>query len=113
MKPGNAMKMFGTLNVVHNIVEVNTDDEDDWSVTRKSKANRTVGGSSKFEYVLFDVKGETFDKETYSEDGIAAAMRAIRQSKEAAEKFVDTSDNDVNNGWGDDDDDDESPFDWD
>ena len=112
MKPGYAMKMFGTINVVHNIVEVDTDDEDDWGVTRKSSANRAVGGSSKFEYVLFDVKGETFDKETYSEDGIAAAMRAIRQSKEAAEKFVDTSDNDVNDGWGsDDDDDDDTPWD--
>lgn len=110
MKPGNAMKMFGTVNVVHNIVEVSSDDEDDWGVTRKSSANKSVGGSSKFEYVLFDVRGETFDKETYTEEGIAAAMKAIRNAKEASEKFVDTSD-DAGNGWDDDDDDDESSWD--
>ena len=108
MKPGNAMTMYGNINVVHDIVEVE-DDDNDWGVQRKSKQNR-VNSRSRFEYVLFDVKGATFDTETYSEDSIAQAMKAIKNAKDASAKFVDVSETSTDD-WGSDEDLDDMPWD--
>lgn len=104
MKPGNAMTMMGNIEVVHDVAVV--DEEDDWNVQRKSPLNR-VNSRSHYEYVIYDTKGD-FDKETYSEDSIAAAIKAIKQSKEASQKFADSNDNEEEVDWTKDDD---TPFD--
>ena len=110
MKPGYSMKMFGEISVVHDIVEEEEDD-DDWGVQRKSKKN-VVKSRSRFEYVLFDVDGKTFDAEEYSEDGIAKAMKAIKNAKTAEAKFADKDEEENEQEWGfDEDDDDSDPWD--
>lgn len=107
MKPGNSMTMFGNIKVVHDIVEVESDSEDDWGVKRKSPQNR-VNSRSRFEYVLYDVKGPTFSKEEYTEDDIADAIKAIKKSKDVEKNFGTDEDE---NDWTKVDSDDDLPWD--
>lgn len=111
MKPGYAIKMFGCIYIQHLVDTVV--EEDDWGTTKQSPLKR-VNAPTKREYVVYDVKGDTFDTETYSEKDVADAIRKIKAAKDAANNFGDKPNESVSNsnGWDDDDDDgEEAPWD--
>ena len=88
MNPGNAIKTFGHIKVVNNIATVN-EEEDDWGNKKTSPMEpRRVNGATNYEYVIYKVDGSTFDTETYTEEAISAAMKAVKASKEAEKKFA-------------------------
>lgn len=107
LKPGNFIKLIGKLNVIGNIEEVEVDNG--WGETSKlGRAN------SKFrtEYMIVGADPNSIDKETYSEEEIAAAIRKIKASKEAEKNFGDQPEENVDDlPWGDvDDSEDEDPW---
>lgn len=103
MKPGNSIATYGRISVV-NSVETTEVEDDGWGSTETSPMER-VSAPTKREYIVYKVDPETFDKETYTEEGIAAALKKIKAAKNAEQKFV-VEDNDAND-WGDDDEEDE------
>ena len=115
MRSGNAIKTYGRISIVHNVEEVEV--SDDWGSTEVSPMeNKKVAGSSKTEYIVYKVDGDTFDTETYDEDAIAAAIRAVKNEKEAKKNFGDKPTSKVVNvsadDWDDEDNlDDEEPWD--
>lgn len=107
LKPGNFIKLIGKLNVIGNVEEVEVDNG--WGET--SKINRA---NSKFrtEYTIVGADPNSIDKETYSEEEIAAAIRKIKASKEAEKNFGDQPEESVDDlPWGDvDNSEDEDPW---
>lgn len=106
MKPSDAMKMYGRVSITHMIEQV-VDDDDDWGndPNERSPMETAVKAPSKTEYIVYKVDGKTFDKETYSEESIAEALRAIKSAKTASEKFVDKDEVATVDEWNGDDDD--------
>ena len=107
MNPANSIKTYGRISV-----ETSTEtvvEDDGWGSTEVSPMERQ-NAPVKREYIVYKVAGETFEKEKYTEEKIAAAIKAIKNAKKAEEKFVAEEDTDVDSGWGDDDD---TPFDTD
>lgn len=102
MKIGNAIKTYGRISVENNIEAVTAED-DEWGSTEVSPMER-INAPVKREYIVYKVDKDTFDTETYSEESIAKALKAIKNAKEASEKFVDNNNEDVDSGWGDDED---------
>ena len=107
LKPGNAINVYGRVDVVSNVSDVSSD-ESDWG-TRKSPLKRMNTPVIR-EYVVYDADHpDTVDKETYSEESIAAAIKKIKAAQTATENFGDkvksakpdiyVDDND--SGWGD------------
>ena len=109
MKPGYAIKTFGRVDVINDIVAVDEDD-DDWG--EKSPMER-VNSESRFEYVVYRADPSSIEKEDYSEKDIAEAIRKINAAKTAKENFGDKSgvSVDADDNWDSDDDSDESPWD--
>lgn len=109
MKPGYAIQTFGKINVVNNIVATE-EEEDGWG---ESSPLERVNSPVIREYMVYKANPNTIDKETWSEDDIATAIRKLKAAKEARANFgekpsVDTS-AEVDD-WGDSDDDD-TPWD--
>ena len=101
LKSSNAIKTYGRIEVTNNTSEVEAED-DGWGET---SVMERVNAPIKREYVIFRAVKESIDTETYSDAKIANALKAIKNAKDASEKFVDTSNDDSD--WGDDDDGDE------
>lgn len=108
MKPSNSIKTYGRISIENNIESVL--EEDDWGNTEISPMER-INAPVKREYIVYKVDGNTFETEKYSEEKIAAAIKAINQAKEADNKFVAEDDKADNSGWDDDIDDGETPWD--
>lgn len=106
MKPGNSIKTFGRISVVGNVETVQEDDG--WGGNGEVSPMERVNTPVIREYIVYKVDGNTFDKETYTEESIAKAIKSVKNAKEASAKFVDTSDDGTD--WGDSDDDEESPW---
>ena len=107
LKPGNFIKVVGKVDVVGNIEEVVVDDG--WG--EQSKINRN-NGSFRTEYIVVGADPHSIDKETYSEDDIAAAIKKIKASKEAERNFGEQIENDdVDAPWDDDGGFDDDPWD--
>lgn len=108
MKIGNAIKTYGRISVENNIEAVMAE-ADEWGSTEVSPMER-INVPTKREYIVYKVDKDTFDTETYSEESIAKALKAIKNAKEASEKFVDNDNENVDSGWGDDEDTEDSPW---
>jgi len=111
MKPAYAIKTYGRIEVINDISAVETDD-DGWG---EASPMERLNSPTKREYVVYKAVPDTIDKETYSEDKIAAAIRAIKNAKEAEQKFVVNDDTSSDADWGDGDfgdsnNDDETPW---
>lgn len=109
MKPGYAIQTFGRINVVNNIV-VTEEEDSGWG---ESSPLEKANGPVLREYVVYKAVPSTIDKETWSEEDIAAAIRKLKAAKEARANFgekptIDTS-AEVDD-WGDMDDDDDVPW---
>lgn len=100
MKPGNSIKTFGRVVVENNIEEVDPDDAE-WGITESSPMKR-VNAPVKREYMVYDIDTKTFDKETYTEDSIAEAIRKVKAAKQAAQNFGDKASSATgSDDWGD------------
>lgn len=95
LKAYNAITVHGRIEVVNNIQEVV--EEDCWG---ESNAMKSVSAPTKVELVITGATPSTIDTETYTEKNIAEAMKKIRASKEADNKFVVESDTDDGDSWG-------------
>lgn len=95
LKAYNAITVHGRIEVVNNIETV--EEEDCWG---ESNAMNSVNSSSKVELVITGATPSTIDKETYTEKNVAEAMKKIRASKEADNKFVVESETDDGDSWG-------------
>lgn len=92
MKPGYAIKTFGRVDVINNVSAVNTDDEG-WGETSPMQR---VNAPTKREYVVYRAEPNSIDRESYSEEAIAAAIKKIKAAKTAVAKFEGTSNVEVN-----------------
>ena len=103
----NAITVHGRIEVSHSVQEVT--EEDCWG---ESNAMNSVNAPTKVELIITGATPSTIDKETYTEKDVVAAIKKIRASKNAEEKFV-ANDDSSNDDWGDDGfgDDDKSPWD--
>lgn len=93
LKPGNYIQVYGKVNTVSNVEEVETDDG--WGEPSKMKR---VSGKFRTEYVIYGADPNSIDKETYTETDIAAAIKKLNAAKEAEHNFGDIADGDAD--WG-------------
>lgn len=108
LKASNSIKTYGRIEIVSNVSAVDDNDDDDgWG---ESSPMERQNAPVKREYIIYKAVPDSIDTETYSEDSIAKAIKAIKNAKNAEEKFADKSD-DGNEDWGKDDDNhDEDPW---
>ena len=83
MKEGYSVKTFGRIDV---IVDTTTVDSDDSGWGESSPMER-LNAPVRREYVVYRADPGSIDKEEYSTEDIAAAVRKINAAKTAAENF--------------------------
>lgn len=100
MKPNWAIEATGVFasTVLTETVE---SDEDEWG--EKSSFDR-VSAPRKFEMIITGCKPSTIDKESYSENAIAEARKAIANKDKAEKSFGESKKDDDKAPWGDNDD---------
>ena len=102
LKAYNAITVHGKIEVSHDIQEV--DEEDCWG---EANSMNNTNSPTKVELIITGATPSTIDKETYTEKNVNEAVKKIRASKEADNKFVAEDDSaDDDEDWGDADDDD-------
>lgn len=84
----NAITVHGRIEVSNSVQEV--EEEDCWG---ESNSMNSVSNPTKVELIITGATPSTIDKETYTEKNVNEAMKKIRASKEAENKFV-ANDND-------------------
>ena len=110
LKSSNAIKTYGRIEITSNVAEIE-DDDDGWG---ESSPMERLNAPVKREYVIYKAVPDSIDTETYSDEEIAKAIKAIKNAKTASEKFAEKSDDEDDAlDWGGADDD--APFetDWD
>ena len=90
------------------VITETVETEDDWG--KKSSFDR-VNVPRKFELVITGAKPATIDKETYTEDNVAAARKAIANKDATDANYGEKKETATeNDGWGDTSDDDNEPW---
>lgn len=112
MKDGYSIKTFGRIDV---IVDTTTVDSDDSGWGESSPMER-LNAPVRREYVVYRADPGSIDKDEYSADDIAAAVRKINAAKAAAENFGEKTSKSVDisvddDDWSTDDDSDNTPWD--
>lgn len=105
LKAYNAITVHGKIEVSHDVQEV--EEEDCWGEANSMNA---VSNPTKVELIITGATPSTIDKETYTEKNINEAIKKIRASKEADDKFVANDDNATDADWGDSSNDEEEPW---
>ena len=106
MKPGNTIHAYGKVDIIVDTSYVEPEDDGWGDPDPKERLNsRPVT-----EYVITRCLKDTLDKDTYEEAKIAAAIKAIKNAKDAENKFVAESEDSGDDGWGDDSDDEDTPW---
>ena len=105
MKSGYSIKTYGRVEVISDISAVEEED-DGWG---ESSPMERLNSPVRREYVVYKADPNSIEKEDYTEDAIATAIKKIKAAQEAAKNFgdkptVDTGDD--GSDWGDTDDDD-------
>lgn len=98
MKPNWAIEATGVF-VSTVLTETVESDEDEWG--EKSSFDR-VSAPRRFEMIITGCKPSTIDKESYSEDAIAEARKAIANKDRAEKSFGENKKDDDKAPWGDD-----------
>ena len=108
LKASNSIKTYGRIEVIANVSAVEDNDDDGWGeASPMERLNTPV----KREYIIYKAVPDTIDDETYSEAAIAKAIKAIKNAKEAEQKFVVNDEASKDDDWGDSDNsDDETPW---
>lgn len=96
MKPGYAIKTYGKVNIINDISVVEEDDSGWGETSPMERVNSPVIR----EYVVYKADPNTIEKDEYSEDSIAAAIRKIKAAKTAAENFGEKESNNDVADWG-------------
>ena len=107
LNASNAIKTYGRIEIVSNVSAVEESDDDGWG---ESSPMERLNAPVKREYIIYKAVPDTIDTETYSEDSIAKAIKAVKNAKNAEEKFADKSNETDNSGWGDADDGGDEPW---
>lgn len=107
LKASNSIKTYGRIDVIANVSAVEESDDDGWG---EASPMERLNSPVKREYIIYKAVPDTIDTETYSEDSIAKAIKAIKNAKAAEDKFADTSDEADTSDWGDDDEDGDEPW---
>lgn len=98
MKPGYSIKTYGRVNVINDITEV---DEEDSGWGERSPMQR-INSPVRREYVIYNADPHSIDKDKYSEDDIAEAIRKVKAAKQAAQNFGDKASSTTgSDDWGD------------
>lgn len=87
MKPGYSIKTFGRMEVIIDTSSVQEDDSGWGEVSPMERVNAPV----RREYIVYRADPNTIEKEKYSEDDIAAAIRKINAAKNAERNFNGTT----------------------
>ena len=110
IKPGYSIKTFGRVNVIVDI-KASESDDDGWG---EASPMERINSPVLREYVVYKADKDSIDKETYTEESIAKAIKAVKNVKEASAKFADKDDSADTVNWNDDgfdDDEDDNPWD--
>lgn len=83
MKTGYAIKTYGRIEVINDVVQVESDDSGWGEVSPMERTN----GPTRREYVVYRADPTSIEKDKYNEEGIAAAIRKIKAAKNAVENF--------------------------
>lgn len=108
LKPYYSIDVHGHVEVTHVVEEV--DEDDGWG---ESNAMNRVSAPSKIEMVITGAKPSSIDKETYTEENISNAIKAVKNSKTAEKNFNSGNSNQSEDGWGEDNDDEDDELPWD
>lgn len=103
LKPYHAISVHGRIEVSHSVQE--EDDDDCWG---ESNNMNKVTAPTKVEMIITGATKSSIDMETYTEKGVAEAIKAIKASKTAEQNFsgkVNNDDDDAGD-WGEANDDD-------
>lgn len=108
LKAYNAITVHGKIEVSHSVQEV--DEEDCWG---EANSMNSVNNPTKIELIITGATPSTIDKETYTEKNVNDAIKKVRASKEADNKFVTKDDSASDEDWGtsDSSDDEDAPWD--
>lgn len=87
LKPYNAIQVYGHINVVNNVEDVESEEDDDCWGTSNTMENKRVTGSTHRELVITGAKPSTIDKDSYSEKAINDAIKKVNASKQAEQDF--------------------------
>lgn len=97
MKPGYSIKTFGRVNIINDISVVSEADNGWGETSPMERVNSPV----RREYVVYKADPNTIDKEEYSEDDIAAAIRKVKAAKQAAQNFGEKTNSDDSSNYDD------------
>lgn len=100
LKQYNAIEVTGKFQST--VLTETVEETDDWG--EKSSFDR-VGAPRKFEMVITGAKPSTIDRETYTEENITEAKKAIANKDKAEKSFGESKKDDDKAPWGDDSDD--------
>lgn len=95
LKAYYAITVHGKIEVSHSVQEVA--EEDCWG---EANSMTSVNNPTKVELIITGATPSSIDKESYSEKNIAEAMKKIRASKAADNKFVVNDDSSNDDDWG-------------
>lgn len=87
MKPGYSIKTFGRMEVVVDIGPVQEEDTGWGDISPMERINTPV----RREYIVYRADPNSIEKDKYSEDDIAAAIRKINAAKTAENNFNGTT----------------------
>lgn len=107
LKSSNSIKTYGRIEVVSNVSVVEEDDDDGWG---ESSPMERQNAPVIREYIVYKAVPDSIDTETYSDDEIAKAIKAIKNAKTAEDKFADNSEEADTSDWGDADEDEDAPW---
>lgn len=107
LKASNSIKTYGRIEVITNVSAVEEDDDDGWG---ESSPMERQNAPVIREYIVYKAVPDSIDVETYSEEDIAKAIKAIKNAKAAEDKFADKPEETDTSGWGDTDTTDEDPW---
>jgi hypothetical protein len=106
LKAYNALEVTGVFKST--VITETVEAEDDWG--QKSSFDR-VSVPRKFEMYITGAKPSTIDRETYTEDNIAEARKAIANKDKVETNYGEKKETTtVEDGWGDTSDDDNEPW---
>ena len=96
LKPYNAIKVSGHIVSIVQTAET-SDDDDNWG---EEDAIEKIKAPVKREFIITGAKGNTIDKELYTEEKIIEATAKIINANKASVDFGDVGNMDDANGWG-------------
>ena len=110
LKPFNSIKIWGQINVIVDTTVVEEED-DGWGKASKMEQRR-INSPVRREYVVFKADPYSIDTDTYTEQSVKSALKAIKNAKEAVQNFTGKAVSETDtSGWDVDDDDEDAPWD--